>query len=348
MFVYVGAYTEPPLGRANGISLFRFDSEAGVLAGGQTEYPAANPSYLTLDESGQHLYAVNELDDGQVTAFDRDAQSGTLTARNRQPSHGSAPCYVSIDSSGRYLLVANYAGGTIAALPITPDGQLDSASSVVKHEGASINPDRQEAPHPHMIAPTPDGRFVLVTDLGTDQILLYRLGLDTGRLDLGTAVDAPPGAGPRHFSFGARGRCLYVINELASTLMVYSYDGDRGALQPLQTVSTLPSDFEGVSTAAHVAVSPDGRFVYGSNRGSDTLAIWAVDEERGEITLVGHEPTRGKTPRGFAIDPTGRWLLAANQESDSIVVFRRDSVSGRLTWTGQVSDTPSPVAIVFG
>ena len=203
-----------------------------------------------------------------------------------------------------------------------------------------------------MIAPDPTGRFVLATDLGTDRILVYRLDDATGRLtpnDRGpSAAAASPGDGPRHFAFGPDGRRLYVINELASTLTVYGYDGDRGALRARQTVSTLPEGFDGDTTCAHVAVSPDGGFVYGSNRGHDSIAIWAVDRASGDLTPVGHEPTQGRNPRNFALDPSGTWLLAANQRSDTIVVFRRDAGSGRLTATGQVTRTGSPVAIVFG
>jgi 6-phosphogluconolactonase len=203
-----------------------------------------------------------------------------------------------------------------------------------------------------MIAPTPDGRFVLATDLGTDEIMVYRLDDQTGRLvpnDRGPArVHAAPGAGPRHFAFAPNGRTLYVINELASTLAVYDYDGERGEIRHRQTVSALPAGFGGRNTGAHVAVSPDGGFVYASNRGHDSIAIWAVDQGSGAVALVGHEPTRGGDPRHFAIDPTGSWLLVGNQHSGTIVTFRRDPASGTLAATDRVTRTPSPVAIVFG
>jgi 6-phosphogluconolactonase len=317
----------------------------------QTVTGVPNPSFLALDAGQDHLYAVNELDEGGVSAFARDPRTGELRALNRQASHGAAPCYVGLDSSGRFALVANYYGGTVTVLPIAEDGSLDPASSVIRHEGTSVNPSRQDRPHPHMMAPTPDGRYVLATDLGTDQILIYRLDTATGHLvpnESGPAFAATePGAGPRHFAFAPNGRTVYVINELASTLTVFSYDADRGELRSRQTVSTLPDGFAGESWCAHVAVSPDGRFVYGSNRGHDSITIWAVDDTSGEVTLVGHEPTRGKIPRNFAIDPTGAWLLAANQESDTVVTFRRDPSSGTLAATGEVTPIPSPVAIVF-
>jgi 6-phosphogluconolactonase len=351
VFVYVGTFTERPLGRADGIYVLRFDVETGALTPVQTVSEVPNPAFLSLDAHQRRLYAANEVPDGGVSAFARDARSGTLRLLNRQSSHGSGPCYVSVDASGRFVLVANYAGGTIAALPIGEDGRLDPASDGVRHQGSSINPRRQEAPHPHMIASTPDGHYVLATDLGTDQILVYRLEAATGQLlpnDTGPAVAAAePGAGPRHFAFAPNGRVVYVINELASTLTVFAYDGACGELIPLQTVTTLPAGFTGESWCAHVAVSPDGRFVYGSNRGHDSIAIWAVDDASGKVTPVWHEPTQGKVPRNFALDPTGAWLLAANQESDSIVVFRRDAETGKLAAAGEALAIPSPVCVVF-
>ena len=355
MFVYVGCYTEPSFGDGEGITVFRFDPHSGELSLVQTVTGVANPSFLALSADQRQLYAVEELDDGAVAAFARDPETGRLTFLNRQATYGSAPCYVSLDRSDRYALVANYGSGSVAALPVAADGRLEPATGVVQHEGASVHPERQEGPHAHMVAPAPgpelDGRLVLATDLGTDRILVYRLDDRTGRLlpnDRGPAhAEAAPGDGPRHVAFSPDGRTLYVINELASSLTVYDYDAERGAMRPRQTVSTLPDDFRGESTCAHVAVSPDGRFVYGSNRGHDSIAVWAVDRATGALTPVGHEPTRGQTPRNFVLDPTGAWLLAANQRTGTLVTFRRDPESGRLTPTGQVTETPSPVALVF-
>jgi 6-phosphogluconolactonase len=349
VFVYVGSYTEAPQGNAEGIYVYRFD--AGELSAVQTVTGVPNPSFLVLDSDQRYLYAVNELDEGGVTAFARDRQTGRLTKLNRQLSHGAAPCYVSLDSSGRYALVANYNGGTVAVLPIAGDGWLEPATSVIHHQGSSVNPQRQTGPHPHMIAPTPDGRFILATDLGADRVVIYRLDNATGRLapnEKGSgSVAVDPGSGPRHFAFAPNGTSMYLINELGSTVTVYDYDGERGEIRPRQTVSTLPDGFKGENACAHIVVSPDGKFVYGSNRGHDSIAIWAVDDESGELSLVGHEPTQGKDPRNFALDPTGSWLLAANQRSDTIVTFRRDPESGRLTPTGHVTQTPTPVAIGF-
>jgi 6-phosphogluconolactonase len=353
MFVYVGAYTEPPLGSADGIAVFRFDVDTGALHPVQTLSGVVNPSWLTLDGREQILFAVNEEDEGRVSAFACDAATGTLRPLNHQRSQGAAPCYVSLDPSGRYLLVANYTGGTIAVLPIAADGQIDAATCVIHHQGSSIRPE-QEGPHPHMIRPSADGRFVLVTDLGTDQVLVYRLDTSTGQLvpnEQGAAVVSEhPGAGPRHFAFAASGRTVYVINELDSTVTVYDYSPERGELHARQVVSTLPEGVDGPAignSCAHIVVSPDGRFIYGSNRGHDSIAIWEVENANGELRPVGHESTRGKAPRNFTLDPTGSWLLVANQETDTIVPFRRDEDSGLLAATGPVTQTPSPVAILF-
>jgi 6-phosphogluconolactonase len=353
MFVYVGAYTEPPLGSAHGIVVFRFDADTGALHPVQTVPEVVNPSWLTLDGREQILFAANEEAEGRVSAFARDAATGMLRPLNDQLSHGADPCYVSLDPSGRYLLVANYSGGTVAVLPVAVDGQLEAATCVIHHQGSSIRPE-QEGAHPHMIRPSVDGRFILVTDLGTDQVLVYRLDTSTGQLlpnaQGAAAVSEHPGAGPRHFAFAASGRVLYVINELDSTVTVYAYTPVRGELHARQVVSTLPDGVDGPAignSCAHIALSPDGRFVYGSNRGHDSIAIWAVEDATGELRPVGYESTRGKTPRNFSLDPTGSWLLVANQESDTIVPFRRDANSGRLTATGPVTPTPSPVAILL-
>jgi 6-phosphogluconolactonase len=353
MFVYVGAYTEPPLGSADGIAVFRFDADTGALHPVQTVPGVVNPSWLTLDAQEQILFAVNEEAEGRVSAFARDAATGELRPLNDQLSHGADPCYVSLDPSGRYVLVANYSGGTVAVLPVSPDGRLEAATCVIHHQGSSIRPE-QEGAHPHMIRPSVDGRFVLVTDLGIDQVLIYRLDTSTGQLapnEQGTAVvSEQPGAGPRHFAFSLSGRTVYVINELNSTLTVYDYTPERGELYARQVVSTLPVGVDGPAignSCAHVAVSPDGGFVYGSNRGHDSIAIWEVEDGDGMLRAVEHESTRGKTPRNFSLDPTGSWMLVANQESNTIVPFRRDPGTGRLTATGPVTPAPSPVAILF-
>jgi 6-phosphogluconolactonase len=351
MFVYVGGYTESPAGNAEGISAYRFDPESGALTPALTVRDVVNPSFLAMSGDQRFLYAVNERADGGVTSFARNLETGELTALNQQQSHGADPCYISVDKSGRYALVANYSSGIVTALPIAADGRLGPATSVIQHEGSSVVAGRQDGPHAHMIAPTPDGRYVLATDLGTDQVIIYQLDLGTGTLrpnpDGPASVRTEAGAGPRHFAFAPNGHIVYVINELSSTLSVYAYDGEVGTLTPIQSVSTLPEEFRDKSTCAQVVVSPDGRFVYGSNRGHDSIAIFAVEGAGGEVRPVGHEPTQGKSPRNIALDPGGAWLLAANQRSDTITVFRRDQESGLLTATGRPTPSPTPVAMVF-
>jgi 6-phosphogluconolactonase len=351
MFVYVGGYTEAPSGTAEGISVYRFDAEAGALTLLQTVRDIVNPSFLTLSADQRHLYAVIERADGGVAAFTRDPETGFLSALNQQSSHGADPCYISLDRSGRYALVANYSSGVVSALPIAADGRLEPASSVIQHEGSSVVAGRQEGPHAHSIKPTPDGRYVIATDLGTDHLMISRLNLETGALaanDRGpAAVATAPGAGPRHFAFAPGGRIVYVINELSSSLTSYAYDGETGALRDLQSISTLPAGYEGESTCAEVVVSPDGRFIYGSNRGHDSIAIMAVGAGQGEVALVGHVSTQGRKPRGFSLDPSGAWLLAANQGSNTILAFRRDQESGALTPAGEPMPSPTPVVIAF-
>ncbi|CAN5531679.1 hypothetical protein BH23CHL5_BH23CHL5_19510 [soil metagenome] len=354
MFVYVGAYTESPMGIAKGIEIFRFDPDDGSLEATASVPGISNPSYLALHRgkdmvyAGERfLYAANELREGFVTALERDPESGGLTLLNSQTSFGADPCYVCVDGSGSCVLTANYSSGTIAAFPINPDGSLQPASSMIQHEGSSIKAGRQAGPHAHMIAPSPVAGFVLATDLGTDRVEIYTFDESDCSLKHHKSIEIEPGSGPRHFAFGKSGATLYVINELSSTVSVLDWDGGEGIATLRQTTSTLPADFSGESTCAHIVVSPDGRFVYGSNRGHDSIAIFSVHESTGALTPLGHQLTGGKEPRNFAIDPSGNWLLAANQHSDTIVTFRRDQVSGLLAETGILTATPTPVCVVF-
>lgn len=242
--LYTGTYTEPPLGRAQGIGIYRYDGATGEPDLADTAIGITNPSFLAASADGRCLYAACEADGGAVAAFLRDSESGLLTELNRQPSGGNGPCYVSIDSSGRYLLVANYSSGSLAVLPIAADGSLEPASCVIQHEGSSVNPDRQEGPHAHMIAPTPDGRWVLAVDLGTDKVITYALDTESGQLSPESSMATAPGAGPRHFAFAPNGKTVYVITELGNTVITCRYDASTGALTPRQTVSTLPEGFE--------------------------------------------------------------------------------------------------------
>jgi 6-phosphogluconolactonase len=342
--VYVGTYTHDS--RSEGIYVYDLDLESGALTHVSTATGVSNPSYLTLSADGKTLYTTNELvDDGGVSAFAVDTTTGQLTFLNRVASHGADPAHLSVDPSGSWLLVANYTGGTIATFPIQPDGTLGEASDVVRHSGSGPNTARQQGPHPHMIITDPEGQFVLVPDLGADAVLAY--SLENGRLiaqpDAGCRL--PPGAGPRHLAFGSGGRCVYVINELDSTLAVFASDAGRMTQQ--QIVSTLPRGYAGASTTAAVVIAPSGRFVYGSNRGHDSVAICAVDQFSGQLSVLGQTPTGGRTPRDINIDPSGSFLLAANQKSDAIVTFRIDPETGPLEPTGQTAQVPSPTRVLF-
>ncbi len=359
--VYFGTYTGA---KSQGIYVSRFDSVTGKLAAPELAAETKNPSFLAVHPTKKFLYAVGEVNDtqgqraGAVNAYEFDAKSGKLTALNQQTSGGTGPCHVAVDATGQCVLVANYGSGSIAALPIKIDGSLGVAATTIQHTGASINLKRQAGPHAHFITPSPDKRFALACDLGLDKVLFYKLDPANARLTINNRPDAvvPPGSGPRHLAFHPNGKFVYVINEMALTITVFRYDAargtfrkERGAFPELQNVSTVPADYaitEKDSTA-EVAVHPTGKFVYGSNRGHDSIAVFSVDAETGKLTLVQNESTQGRTPRHFAIDPSGRWLLAENQNSDSVVVFAIDAVTGRLTPTGQTITVGSPVCAVF-
>jgi 6-phosphogluconolactonase len=350
--VYVGTYTS---GESKGIYRLRLDLASGALAAEGEPTASISPSWVILDGEARFLYAVNETGDGPsdptggVSAFAVDPRSGALTFLNRQESGGPAPCHLSFDRSGRHLLVANYWGGSVAVFPIQRDGRLGAASAVVKHSGGTHEPGRDPGPHAHAVQLTADNRFAIVADLGRDEVMIYRFDAERGTLapndPAGIALEK--GAGPRHLAFHPDGRHIFVINELASTVGVLSYDPDKGTLSAIQTVSTLPAGFQGKNSTAEVVVSSDGRFLYGSNRGHDSIAVFAIDPATRKLTAIGHQSTLGKTPRNFALDPTGRYLLAANQESDSVVVFRVDAGSGKLSPVGSPFRVPRPVCLTM-
>lgn len=352
LFVYIGTYTGP---KSKGIYVSRFDPANGKLAAPELAAETKNPSFLAVHPSGRFLYAVGELENfggrrgGAVNAFSIERSSGKLTLLNQQPSGGAGPCHVAVDAKGQCALVANYGSGSIAALPIGRDGKLAAPSMTIQHAGSSVNAQRQAGPHAHFITTDPADRFALVCDLGLDQVLVY--GLDGAKGSL-VANDPPfgrvkAGSGPRHLAFHPTGRWVYVINEMGSSLSAFAWDGKRGALTELQTVSTLPEGYGGQSSCAEVAVHPTGKFVYGSNRGHDSIVVFAVDGRSGKLSYVEHAPTGGKTPRHFAIDPKGEWLLAENQDSGSVVVFRVDGKTGRLSATGEKIEVGSPVCAVW-
>ena len=351
-FVYVGTYTR---GRNEGIYVYRFNPSSCSLEPLSETGGIVNPSFLAIDPKGRHLYAVNEIHDyegkrsGAVAAFSINPETGELTFLNRKPSKGPGPCYVSISENGRFVFAANYGGGSICMLPVEKDGKLGDPTDFVQHHGSSVNPNRQEGPHAHCIVPDPSDKYVFVADLGLDKVMIYEIDRAEGKLRPHDPpwVQTKPGAGPRHLTFHPNGRYAYLINELDSTLIAFTYDEERGVLKELQTISTLPEDFSGENTGADVHVDPSGRFVYGSNRGHDSIVIYRINEDTGKLTLVGHEPTQGRIPRNFAIDPTGTCLLAANQNSDNIVFFKINRETGKLNPTGQVVKAPKPVCIKF-
>ena len=350
--VYIGTYTEKG---SKGIYAYRFDPATDQLTSLGLAAETVDPSFLAVDPSRRFLYAVNEISQyegrssGGVSAFTIDHGTGKLTFLNEVPSGGAGPCHLSLDKTGRYVLVANYGGGSLAVFPILKDGRLGEASAFVQHHGASINPQRQEGPHAHSIYASPDNRFVLSADLGLDEVLVYRFDAQKGTLkpNYPAYVVVSSGAGPRHFAFHPNGKFGYVINEMLSTITVFSYETASGTLEVLQTLSTLPQGFKGQSSAAEVEVHPSGKFLYGSNRGHDSIAVFAINSRKGTLMPAGYAPTLGKEPRSFAIDPTGTYLFAANQNSDSIVQFRIDPNNGRLTPTGQVLEVSSPVCVTF-
>jgi 6-phosphogluconolactonase len=353
--VYIGTYTRRESfvdGKAEGIYAYRLDPSTGALTYAATVRDVVNPSFLTVGLLGDRLYAVNEITGdhgphGTVSAFAIDPETGGLTFLNKQSSNGLAPCYVSVDGTGRYVLVANYESGSLCVLPVQENGRLGEATDVVQLHGSGPNPQRQEGPHAHMILPGPGGQTLFAVDLGTDRIMLYHLDRERGKLVPADPpwIQLPAGTGPRHLTFHPNGRVAYVISELQSTVTVLRYDAGRNRLEQVQTISTLPIDFEGENLGAEIAVAPSGRFAYASNRGHNSIAIYEVDQASGELALIGHEPSQGAGPRFFTIDPTGTLLLVANQDSDTVVTFRIDQNTGELAATGHVMDVPTPVCL---
>jgi len=347
--VYVGTNTD---GTSRGIYRVTFDPAGGTMTEPVLAVETKNPSFLALHPNGRFLYAVGEISSfqgartGVVSAFAIDPKTGDLALLNQQSSEGGGPCHLVVDKTGRDVLVANYGGGTVAVLPIEADGRLKPASSVQAHQGSGPNKGRQEKPHAHGIYLDAAERFALSPDLGADRVFVYRFDAAKGMLEAHGSGTLEPGSGPRHLAFHPTGKYLYVINELLSTVSVFSYDAEKGALTPIQTVSALPAGFSGTSWTAEVAVSPDGRFVYGSNRGDDTLAVFRVDAATGRLTAAGHAPVGGKTPRHFAIDPTGRFILAGHQGSGTIAVLRLDPKTGIPSPVGSPVKVDKPVCLL--
>lgn len=351
---YVGTYTQDG-STSKGIYAYRYDAATQEVTSLGLAAETTNPSWVALHPNGRFLYAVNEVQNyngpnsGGISAFSVDRATGKLTFLNEIASRGADPCYITVDQSGKYVLVANYTGGSIAAFPISGDGKLGNASAFVQHIGHGLNPKRQEAAHAHSIDLSPDERFAFVDDLGLDQLLVYKFNKSKGSLK----PNNPPfakldaGAGPRHFALHPSGNFAYVVSELASTVTAFSIDLKAGTLHRSQSISTLPDDFKGENDDAEVRIHPSGKFLYASNRGHDSIAVFAIDSSKGTLTPIEHTSTGGKTPRSFEIDPTGTLLFAENQQSNNIVIFHIDGKTGKLTPTGKVLEVGQPVCVKF-
>ncbi len=352
MLVYVGTYTRT---ESKGIYVYRMDEATGELSYLSHATGIENPTFLAIHPNSRYLYAVSEVPEyagrssGAIMAYYIEEGTGGLTYINERPTGGPGPCHVAVDATGRFALVANYLGGSVCVLPIGDNGSLGKATDFVQHEGSSVDPRRQGEPHAHSVNIDDSNKYVFVADLGTDKVVTYLLDAEKGKLTPNDVsfTKLHDGAGPRHLAFHPNGKSAYLINELDSTITAFALDSDRGALDEIQTLPTLPEDFSGTSHCADIHVSPSGSFLYGSNRGHDSIAIYSIDGGSGKLTFLGHEPTGGRTPRNFAIDPTGAFLLAANQDSGSIVTFRIDGDTGLLSATGASAAVPMPVCLKF-
>lgn len=347
--VFVSAFTS---GQDGAIHAYGFHSETGQLKLLQRTTDLENPFFMALSPNGRFLYAIDAQqfggkEDEFVTAYAIQGRSGTLKRLNRQSARGTASCYLDVDATGRTVVVANYSTGNIAALPAREDGSLDESATFIQHTGSSVNPDRQQAPYAHSIVLSPDNRFALAADLGIDKVLIYQLEAETAQLTAHAAqpfASLPPGSGPRHLTFHPNGHRVYVINELKNTVTFFDWNREAGTLSQQQTISTLPDDFSGTSHTADLKITPDGRFLYGTNRGHDSIAIYAIGAD-GRLSLVSIEPSLGKGPQNLLITPDGRWLLCANMPGNNVVVFAVDSATGGLKPTGEPISIPMPACI---
>jgi 6-phosphogluconolactonase (cycloisomerase 2 family) len=354
-YLYVGSYTkDPPGGGSNnpiGLSVFRFDPESGALTPVQ-QVPSANPSFVALHPSKRFLYVTNEIDNyegkksGSIEAYAIQNDTGTLNLLNRQPLNSPIPAHLAVDPTGQYVVVANYIGGDFVVLPIERDGRLGPVSDVLKDSGSGPNKERQEGPHPHSVVFDPGGRFIAAADLGIDKVQTFRLV--NGRLERASEVSVAPGAGPRHLVFSHDGRVIYVIDELNATITMLAYDPVTGKIgETLQTISTEPLGYSGPHSTAEIAVHPSGRFLYGSNRGAQSIVGYRIAPGTGQLSVIGFANQGVNFPRNFVIDPSGKWLYVANQKADTIVQFEINPETGELRPTSQVTPSITPVAMVF-
>jgi 6-phosphogluconolactonase len=332
-----------------GIAVADFDSQTGVLSPPRLAIETRDPAHFTLSADGKHLYVCNTGTPGGVSAFAVDKTTAALTLLNYKESKGRGPSYVSVDATGHYVLDANYGGGYIEIFALAKDGSLGEQTAFVQHTGSSVHPQRQTKPYAHWFRTDPTNKFGLVADLGTDQIVIYKFDAKTGKL---TPNDPPAtkvigGQGPRHLAFHPDGKWAYAIAEMANEVMAFTWDSTKGTLTQFQAVKTLAADFKGDSTAAEIAVRADGKFLYASNRGEDSIVVYAIDQTTGELTLRQRTSSRGRVPRYFTFDPGNKWLIVSNQEGANISVFGVDAQTGELTPKGEPLALVKPMAVVF-
>jgi 3-carboxymuconate cyclase len=353
ILVYIGTYTSDS--KSEGIYIYKLNTDDGSLRPHTIAKNVVDPSFLDITNNRKYLYAVNEIMEydgkktGSVSAFAVDQKTGDLRFVNKQPSLGGGPCYVSVSQDNKFVTVANYVGGNVAVLPIEKDGSLGFPVDLRQQGGTGPNKDRQEAAHAHSIKFDKNNKFVVACDLGADKVFIYKFDKKTGKLSLNPTqkfFQTRPGAGPRHLVFHPNGKLAFVINELNSSVTSLSYNENYGTLKEIQTISTLPTNWQGENTCAEVCVSLNGGFLYGSNRGHDSIVSYKIDGVSGKLELIEHVSTDGKTPRNFALDPSGKFLLVANQNSDSVVIFRIDKKSGKLRPTGNNARIPAPVCVL--
>ena len=346
-YLLIGTYTKK---QSEGIYVYMFNTQSGELKQVSIAKSVDNPSYLVIAPDEKHVYSVNETGTertGGVSAFELDHHTGQLQFVNKQAAGGEGPCYINMDGDGTHVLVGNYASGSLSVLPVQPDGKVGAPLQTIQHTGSSVNKDRQEKPHVHCVEFSPDHQFLYVPDLGIDKVGIYKYDPSSPLLLQEASpsyVTLPPGSGPRHITFHPNGKWAYLIHELDGKVSAFRYD--TGKLTPVQTVSTLPEAFKGTISGADIHISPDGKFLYASNRGTlNNIVYYAIDTKTGKLQKRGQQSTKGKTPRNFMIDPSGNFLLAANQDTDNVVVFKRNKLTGSFKPTGQEINISMPVCL---
>jgi 6-phosphogluconolactonase len=344
-FIYYGTSNG---GAGNGLSVGRFNAATGVLSAPTLAAQAEGPSFFVVAADGKHLYSCWENAD-KIAAYEIDPATGALKFLNSVASGGSGPCHISLDATGHYALVANYNSGSVAAFQIQPDFSLGAQTGADQHHGKSVDPARQEGPHAHCVITDPSNKFALCTDLGTDQIFVYKFDAATGSLTPNTPAfgTVKPGSGPRHLRFSPDGKVLYCINEMGGSITAFNWDGASGTMTEFQTISTLPADFTAFNKDAEMAIDPSGKFLYASARGHDSIAVFAIDPKTDGLSLVQDISSGGKTPRFIGFDPSGKWLLAGNQDNNAVAVFSLDAKTGKLAQQGQPLTAPAPICLGF-